>query len=626
MAKRRDGKTLPSEVVKVENLLLNLKQRTKRKLEDCDPGVESHYSWDRDAFFQRVQTFSITTWFGKPEGLSPLQCAKYGWRNTESDMLQCGVCRAVICATLPFNYDPKIYKTCVKNLMDRLKSGHEQACKWRSNPTPDSVLQIPMDNKEEIITEFNKRLQSLLPSRSKLPYINMATIESQGVTNATLTALAENLINGAIGKGIDDLEFIRKASIISLCGWKNRSDDVEDILSCDFCRRNIGLWNYKSPYWHQTHDTSEQDTTENSEQDTTEHSDQTETIERVTEIDKTAEGVQDSCTDRDNDNNGHENSGENKISVSVQESSAEVNQTESESNIVQNGALVKDKENKDQDSCNEKINESKMEMHSDHTEDMTKTDNNGTEDACMNKGDSDCSEVSKPDVDIQSAKDSTDMEALQARDTNDLDGDDSAKPFNSELGHDSKNAIVDKEKVENGGHISEGEAIQDSVSETVTESTEGMKSSLNAELSNDNSKEEKGTKEDNSSNTTQEQTDEPKSPVRPSSSTQINCTSDTEERPRKRVKLEEKDSFDPLAEHRTWCPWLQKSCDTSPWKQSGSDGMLPWRKILYIVCPSLKEGGDETSLSYQYKQVSPVAALQRVCRILNDWTRTESKN
>ena len=54
--------------------------------------------------------YHIITWFGKPPVLSPIQCAKYGWVNIESDMLQCKICRAVICATLPVNFDPKVCK------------------------------------------------------------------------------------------------------------------------------------------------------------------------------------------------------------------------------------------------------------------------------------------------------------------------------------------------------------------------------------------------------------------------------------------------------------------------------------------------------------------------------------
>lgn len=49
-----------SEAVQIENLLLNLKQRTKRKQADRDTDGDSQDSRDRDAFFHRVQTFSVS--------------------------------------------------------------------------------------------------------------------------------------------------------------------------------------------------------------------------------------------------------------------------------------------------------------------------------------------------------------------------------------------------------------------------------------------------------------------------------------------------------------------------------------------------------------------------------------
>ncbi len=39
---------------------------------DCRP-------WDRDAYAQRVATFTVTGWFGKPKSISPLVCARFGW-------------------------------------------------------------------------------------------------------------------------------------------------------------------------------------------------------------------------------------------------------------------------------------------------------------------------------------------------------------------------------------------------------------------------------------------------------------------------------------------------------------------------------------------------------------------
>lgn len=49
-----------SEAVQIENLHLSLKRRTKRKLADCDTDGDSQDSRDRGAFFERVQTFSVS--------------------------------------------------------------------------------------------------------------------------------------------------------------------------------------------------------------------------------------------------------------------------------------------------------------------------------------------------------------------------------------------------------------------------------------------------------------------------------------------------------------------------------------------------------------------------------------
>lgn len=49
-----------SEAVQIENLHLSLKRRTKRKLADHDTDGDSQDSRDRDAFFERVQTFSVS--------------------------------------------------------------------------------------------------------------------------------------------------------------------------------------------------------------------------------------------------------------------------------------------------------------------------------------------------------------------------------------------------------------------------------------------------------------------------------------------------------------------------------------------------------------------------------------
>lgn len=47
--------------------------------------------WDRRQLFKRLQTFKAGTWFAKPEGIRPQDCALRGWCNTALDTLTCEV-------------------------------------------------------------------------------------------------------------------------------------------------------------------------------------------------------------------------------------------------------------------------------------------------------------------------------------------------------------------------------------------------------------------------------------------------------------------------------------------------------------------------------------------------------
>jgi hypothetical protein len=79
------------------------------------------------------------------------------------------------------------------------------------------------------------------------------------------------------------------------------------------------------------------------------------------------------------------------------------------------------------------------------------------------------------------------------------------------------------------------------------------------------------------------------------------------------IQQVKKDTFDPLEEHRYWCPWiieLPEGITCSPKKISemteGGEkkASYPWEHVLQIICPSFFDVSHEDSVSEHFKQVS----------------------
>ena len=134
--------------------------------------------WSCNSYLQRVQTYSTCLWFGKPERLSPLQCARWGWTCVGLDTLRCTTCRGRVyfrdengdvdgtgrkrkrkggeegskrrkkvsksapsCSAEIADAQPKdsseekaILCASTSNLM--LNDGHLDCCRWRDQPCP----------------------------------------------------------------------------------------------------------------------------------------------------------------------------------------------------------------------------------------------------------------------------------------------------------------------------------------------------------------------------------------------------------------------------------------------------------------------------------------------------------
>ncbi|KAJ3348013.1 Nuclear-interacting partner of ALK, partial [Kappamyces sp. JEL0680] len=101
---------------------------------------------------ERLATFRIWTWFGKPKALSSLQCARKGWINTGKNTIQCSECQSQLAIPLR---DPTLEKDDeqVAQYVQLLTSQHRDSCIWKSF-TPLALRAVPL-TRNLILERYN---------------------------------------------------------------------------------------------------------------------------------------------------------------------------------------------------------------------------------------------------------------------------------------------------------------------------------------------------------------------------------------------------------------------------------------------------------------------------------------
>ncbi|XP_060040850.1 zinc finger C3HC-type protein 1 isoform X2 [Erinaceus europaeus] len=211
----------------------------------------------KEAFFNRVETFSSLKWAGKPLELSPLVCAKYGWVTVECDMLKCSSCQAFLCATLQPAFDFDRYKERCAELKKALCTAHEKFCFWPDSPSPDRFGMLPLDEPTVLVNEFLDRFQSLCHLDLQLPSLKPEDLKTMCLTEDKISLLLHLLEDELDGQGDEkqtttklssDIQVHITACILSLCGWAC-SSSLEplqlSLITCAQCTRKVGLWGFQ---------------------------------------------------------------------------------------------------------------------------------------------------------------------------------------------------------------------------------------------------------------------------------------------------------------------------------------------------------------------------------------------
>ncbi|KAG2519510.1 hypothetical protein JM18_005767 [Phytophthora kernoviae] len=218
--------------------------------------------WDHPAFLARVSSFSIGSWFAKPDPISAFECARHGWRNSAPDQLQCTCCKQFLC----FKIDDKLSESgalvVANTFAKQLVTGHTKLCPWRDNPSPKAFTTLPIATKRQVYELFVSRfhqevtrmsedtkLQKQLGSGFKVLDTVAAKIyqEVSGGKDAEDILAAKLLMLCSKAKGAHmSSEALMNAALLIVCGWQF-DDKYDDGLSgkrmlwCGSCNRRWDL-------------------------------------------------------------------------------------------------------------------------------------------------------------------------------------------------------------------------------------------------------------------------------------------------------------------------------------------------------------------------------------------------
>ncbi|KAJ3612480.1 hypothetical protein NHX12_020755 [Muraenolepis orangiensis] len=181
------------------------------------------------------------------QGVSP-RCAQYGWTNVSSDMLKCSSCQAFLCASLSPTLDLEKYESRIAEISRQLQTQHEKFCPWPDFPSPERFWLVPASEPTALLSAFLERFQSVCLLDLQLPVLKPEHLKSMSLTEDVISILLQLIEEEQKKRGevhpSEALAIQVAACIVSLCGWAASPSLSLPILTCSFCMRKVGLWNF----------------------------------------------------------------------------------------------------------------------------------------------------------------------------------------------------------------------------------------------------------------------------------------------------------------------------------------------------------------------------------------------
>ncbi|KAF1323552.1 hypothetical protein FI667_g10482, partial [Globisporangium splendens] len=252
-----------------------LEQRDERQ---CRP-------WSHEDFLARVSSFSIGTWFAKPESISVF--ATEGANEW--------LCEQYLCFKIDAKLSEKVRKAShltklfgtreVANVFAKLLiTGHSPLCPWRENPSPVAFTTLPIASRAQVVESLVKRIEQLLAACSndaqlwdalRKLQVETSVVRKILVLQVPTAALSGDKDNDACNESVvvdklkaslvekfGDLVRVGEEAVdvvllhvvlLSSCGWRlewkqEGGEDVgpSDAMWCEFCNRRWSVSSFAS--------------------------------------------------------------------------------------------------------------------------------------------------------------------------------------------------------------------------------------------------------------------------------------------------------------------------------------------------------------------------------------------
>ncbi|XP_073291434.1 uncharacterized protein [Primulina huaijiensis] len=188
--------------------------------------------WDRNDLFQRLSTFKSMTWFAKPKAVSPVNCARRGWINVDMDTIACKSCGARLLFSAPTAWSLQQVEKAAVVFSLKLESGHKLLCPWINSACSEELAQFPTVSRDDLIEDYKKRYDALsqltaLPVIYPLAVDNMRNPMLENFLREFSTSV--HLVPDETSRkdcvsdepdSISPVSFYQVQKLISLCGWE----------------------------------------------------------------------------------------------------------------------------------------------------------------------------------------------------------------------------------------------------------------------------------------------------------------------------------------------------------------------------------------------------------------------